>query len=438
MWRPIAAILVALTALYNIYMYSDILQITVYSYIFQDGSHLVLSVKTSSLARITTTLTEMPHAKFYMIPTLELTTDLLESPEQQQTASLYYERALNEESAEVWLHRGFQRMSTFEQTKNPDEADVFLIAGYLHFAKWNKTKTRDYVTTILLPRIHDKKMPHVVLCPTWNPTTSQTSGIAPLIALLEQEGVNTWSVGFERNPLWQVVNASRIIPIPYVVRPTLSREEILDAIRTTPRIDNFVFYAGDQRPHAVEWAGCNRSMVLPLQAETNTHVSIRHKRNRLSQDDYNRYMWTSDYCLILCGDTVTSRSLTSAMIHACIPIRIGSRLRGLCEPPCHNGWGWSIAGPDYPHLPFPSTINWDEFPEVHELEFSKAPLETLQTMFERFTPQIKTRIRESMLQHQLGWIYGWGDPITSNDFGQAINYVWQSIVTTLGASEATF
>jgi hypothetical protein len=88
-------------------------------------------------------------------------------------------------------------------------------------------------------------------------------------------------------------------------------------------------------------------------------------------------------------------------------------------------------------LPFPSTINWDDFPEVDELEFSKAPLETLQTVFERFTPQIKTTIRESMLQHQLGWIYGWGDPITSNDFGQAIDYVWQSIVTTLGASEAT-
>jgi hypothetical protein len=111
--RPIAAILVAVTALYNIYVYSDILQnITLYSYIFQDGRHLV-SVKTSSLARIATTTTtlteEMPaRAKFYVIPTRELTTDLLESPEQQQTASLYYERALNEESAEVWLHRGFQ------------------------------------------------------------------------------------------------------------------------------------------------------------------------------------------------------------------------------------------------------------------------------------------------------------------------------------------
>ena len=108
------------------------------------------------------------------------------------------------------------------------------------------------------------------------------------------------------------------------------------------------------------------------------------------------------------------------------------------EAPCHDGWGWSVSGPDYPHLPFPSTINWDDFPEVDELEFSKAPLETLQTMFERFTPQIKSRIRESMLQHQLAWIYGWGDPITSNDFGQATDYVWQSIVTTLGIkSEAT-
>ena len=75
------------------------------------------------------------------------------------------------------------------------------------------------------------------------------SGIAPLIASLQQEGVNTWSVGFERNPFWQVVNASRI-HTNSLCRTThyFLEKELLHTIRTTQRIDNFVFYAGDRTP----------------------------------------------------------------------------------------------------------------------------------------------------------------------------------------------
>lgn len=433
MWRVVTMTLVVLTALYNILLYADILQISIEpsNQVAANISSVETETTVTSPLNTTTTTTAATDAppratKFYLIPTPEITTDLLK----QQLASIYYEKALNEESAEVWLHRGFERM-TDHRTLNASEADVFVIAGYFHLAQW-RDKARAYVTNTLMKRMHDKTMPHVVLCPTWNPETSRKSGIAHFISQLQEEGVNVWSVGFERNPSWQMVNASRIVPIPYVVRPSLSKDELPRKAQSSSRTDNFVFYAGDRRKHAVEWAGCNRSMIVPLENETNMDVTIRESGNRLSQEEYNNRMFSSEYCLILCGDTVTSRSLTSSMVYGCIPVRVGSRLRGLCELPCHVGWGWSVTGEQYPHLPFPSFMNWQDYPEVNELTFSNAPLETIQSMFQTYDTPRKARIRENILENQLGWVYGWGDPVTSNEFGQATEYVWQSIVTTLG------
>jgi len=420
MWRSVAMILVVLTALYNIMLYAGILEKNIKPHTRAAEPMAPLERSKESLATNTNDI-----RKFFLIPTPEMTSNLL----LQQNASAYYESALNEESAEVWLHRGFEKMSD-ARTLDPTEADVFLIAGYLHLAKWN-IKSKKYVSQTLLKRIHNKTMPHVILCPTWNPETSRKSGIAPLIQQLQSEGINVWSVGLERNPSWQILPPERIIPVPYVVRPSFPRNELLQKA-SSPRKENFVFYAGDRRQHAIEWAGCNRSMILPLQNATNMDVSIRTPDNRLSQEDYNTRMFTSDYCLILCGDTVTSRSLTSAVVYGCLPVRVGSRLRGLCEAPCHEGWGWSVTGEQYPHLPFSSFMEWQGYPEVKEQEFSEQPLKTLQQMFQTFTSKTKSRIRGNMLQHQLGWIYGWGDPVTSDDFGEATEYVWQSILTTLG------
>jgi hypothetical protein len=140
-------------------------------------------------------------------------------------------------------------------------------------------------------------------------------------------------------------------------------------------------HARDRREKAM-WAGCNRSIGSPLENIKNMDVSIRSNGsrrrsqpdNRLSQEEYNSRMFTSDYCIILCGDTVTSRALTSSIVYGCIPIRVGSRLRGLCESPCHEGWGWKITGEDFPHLPFSQNMVWAYFPEVNEQKFSEAPL----------------------------------------------------------------
>jgi len=312
----------------------------------------------------------------------------------------------------------------------PKEADVFLIAGYLHLAGYRQEATG--YAKLLMKRLYNKTKPHIALTPTWNEEKSLRAGIADLIVTLKEGGVNLWSVGFERNEKWQHINANRIIPIPYVMRPSYPKEQLQSKARSSKRTRDFLFYAGAARKHTVTWGGCNRTMVAPLQNISTMDVSIRDDDSRLSQKEYNNRMFTSDYCLILCGDTVTSRSLTSSIVYGCIPVRVGSRLRGLCEPPCHKGWGWTISGADCPHLPFSHSMDWDSYPEVSEANFSVAPLATLQDMFRSVSSSKREKIRENILRAQMGWIYGWGDPVTSQDFGEATEYVWKSIVSALG------
>jgi hypothetical protein len=254
---------------------------------------------------------------------------------------------------------------------------------------------------------------------------------------LKDAGVNMWSVGIERNPHWQSVKESRIIPVPYLVKLSGSSSE-LKAVAGHERIESSVFYAGDARYNAIEWSGCNRSMVEPLKLEAKMVINLVHRGGkdlRMAQSKYNEYMQTMEFCLILCGDTPTSRSRASAVIHGCIPLRVGSRLRGLCERPCHTGYGWTIAGPSAPHLPYTEQIPWSQFPEVNETEFAQAPAATLWKVMDSYTNERRQALREMLAKVQDGWIYGWGSPVTSNEFGAVAEYVWQSIVATLDIRE---
>ena len=165
------------------------------------------------------------------------------------------------------------------------------------------------------------------------------------------------------------------------------------------------------------------------------YVRIATAGNRLSQEDYNLRMFTSEYCLIVCGDTPTSRSLASSMLYGCIPIRIGSRLRGRCEEPCRPGWGWSVA--DLPHLPFCDKIDWESFPEVDEAAFSNNPGAVLDQFFSQTDAAKKSKFREAMKQTQMGWTYGWGSPVDSMEFGDAAKYAWDSLVAYLLSSTET-
>lgn len=394
--------------------------------------------------------------KFYLLPIPELTTLLIRNNTNE--ASRFYQDTLDEQQAEIWLHRAFEQM-TYEEgrTRDPSQADVVLITGYLHLnafllqksGKLPKKRRKGKPTIVkphppgipfkvgewidmILSRIVDKSKPHVLMVPTWNAGTSRQIGIAPLMKQLQASGVNTWSLGFERNTFWQHVTPERIITVPYMVKPDLSQKQLAEAI-DMPRTMDFTFYSGDTRKHAFGWSGCNRSMVLPLANRTDMDVRIvtSGKGNRLPQDEYNRRMLHSDYCLLLCGDTPTSRSLAASMLHGCIPIRVGARLRGLCESPCRPGWGWTVSGARYPHLPFSDRIDWTLFPEVNETEFSNQPAATLHALFRRIGSKRKQELRSIMRQVQHGWMYGLGDPLNSSDFGEAAVYIWESIVNSV-------
>jgi hypothetical protein len=83
---------------------------------------------------------------FFMIPNPEITSNLL-LPDNTR-ASLYYQSALNGESAEVWLQRGFERMP-YSCTNDPAEADVFLMAGYFHLARLKVHVATDFARRIM-------------------------------------------------------------------------------------------------------------------------------------------------------------------------------------------------------------------------------------------------------------------------------------------------
>lgn len=370
-------------------------------------------------------------------------------------ASTYYQNHLNEESAEIWLHRGFARMTRDQgQAQDPTNAHVILIAGYFHLnAAFLKPKEKGafvdhsimyQIYESELERIHGgvaeaKKRPHLLLIPSWNPSVAKDIGLKAFAKRLQAQGyTNLWSVGFERNEMWQGTPVERILPIPYVVR--LGEESLAPShtpVATSNRTPNFVFYAGEMRRNAKGWAGCHRdAIILPLQNSTFPLLDVRlvTKGNRIQQTDYNHRMHTSDYCLILCGDTPSSRSLTSAMISGCIPLRVGSRLRGLCEPPCHKGWGWHPTGAENPHLPYPDRIPWDIFPEVDEQRFMDSGEQVLKELFDSVTERRKAEMRSILDSTKKGWIYGFGDPVNSTNFGDAASFIWNSFQSTLLAN----
>lgn len=475
--------------------------------------------------------------RFYILPPPDITRlqRLINQTESDllAIASEYYRNALAEESAEMWLHRGFERLSA-RIIDNPKDADAYIVVGYCHLysnvfphenlgrphnrqlrdryrkknnrnkGTGNETKVKSSFFSSLswvdkVPKLYrhiviDPSKPHLILAPTWNSEVGRRIGLHSIVSALQLQDVpdsNLWSVGFERNPNWQPVSlVSCILPIPYVVRMTRHVEMIEemkesihnshepDKIRTnrslppredqyrslvvekstnTTRLENSIFFVGDPRPHAKEWAGCSRSNLIDALRKqrtddgvvANMDIRLVHKTNRVNHTTYRERMRTNEYCLVLCGDTPSSRTLTSAVVEGCIPVRVGSRLRGLCDPPCHEGFGWNVTGSDNPHLPFEDRIPWHIFPEINEaalLDINGGVSDgrgvknlsslVLQSMFKSYGTLEKKRMHALLNEVRPGFIYGYGDPVLSQDFGDATLYIWESFVAALRKKQA--
>ena len=112
------------------------------------------------------------------------------------------------------------------------------------------------------------------------------------------------------------------------------------------------------------------------------------------------------------------------MLYGCIPIRVGSRLRGLCEPPCHPNWGWTVTNRS--HLPFDHAIDWSVFPEFDEAQFAQEPTSVLSELFQATDATQKAEIRDIMQRTRSAWVYGWGNPVNATVFGNAVRFAWES------------
>jgi Exostosin family len=377
--------------------------------------------------------------KFYILRVPRITSALIANNTEKFKS--IYQKELNEASAEVWLHRGMARLTYAQgQTMDPNEADVFLIPAYLwaRIGMQEKTDRSDLYQEIV-QQIVDKTKPHIWLSPSPNPNLSGSLGLRGIMNQLLKSNVNMYSIGFERNSYWQVVSTDRIIPVPYVLHPPPL--ETLVAAFDHDRVENFVFFRADRRRMAIPWAGCDRAIVAPLFGRSDMDIGLSGKKappgggGRLSQEQYNHRMSTSDYCLVMCGDTPTTRSLVSAMTAGCIPILIGRWWHGYCDPPCRKGWGWNIA--ERPHLPFADQINWDLVPVVNHTQFQMDPNATLHALFQQYPKERKDKIRAEMKRVQKWLVYGWGDPTDSTAFGEAYPHIWQSIVHFTGLQRSS-
>jgi Exostosin family len=381
--------------------------------------------------KLLTTRRKDGHFKFYILPVANITSELRKRHENNATI-FYGSRDVNEDVAEMWLHRGLASF-TYDQghTMDPHEADVFFIPGYLHWRHSLLNERNEPLSPQVLKVIVDKTKPHVLLIPTRSSFIAINIGLAGLVRDLLTNGVNLYSLGFERNSYWQKLDAGRIIPVPYVVQHKARGTELVAALRHHRRNNSLFFYA-NSRKNAMAMSGCNRSVVQPLIGRANMDVYIsRKKKGSLTQDEYNERMQQSDYCLVMCGDTPTSRTLASAIVAGCIPLRIGSWWRGLCEPPsCRARFGFNAS--EQPHLPFIDQINWDLFPELNETEFAIEPVTVLGDFFQQVTKDDKDRMREEIRRVQLSLVYGWGNPATSTEFGNIYTHVWETVIYHLG------
>jgi Exostosin family len=386
-------------------------------------------------------------------------------------AARFYSSTLSENSGEVWLHRGFRAEPLGEhRTQNVTEADVILIPSYLHLLKHLRgsvvqhrieTRLASYpepgdIAQLVASRMAElgqRTKPHVLLVPTTNPSTSLSIGIAKVVTALQKSGVDLYSVGYERNTFWQRLPPARILPIPYVVTPDPSAFNAsagtVTLLPLPPAVARrtVLFYAGDVRPKAVDWSGCNRSVVLPL-INSSSGVDVRltnSQSSRLAPGEYTRRMTNSRYCLVLCGDTPTSRSLTSSVVHGCTPLVVGSRLRGRCELPCHPGWGWTILenvtlmsrvdgttpSSELTHLPFERQVDWSVLPELDEAKFAADPVGTLNDFFalqSNAAPEASERRARELARVRNAFVYGVGSPVRDDaQLGGAVEAIWMEL-----------
>ena len=331
-----------------------------------------------------------------------------------------------EETVEVWVHRAL--LSDKRRTRDPARASLFFVPAYLSLSRkagpGHDRRVADLVEAIKAQTWFQRHggSDHVFGYSSINPSVARQLLFPQLHACLSE----SYFGAFEMNPAWVGGRAGpagdsstlpRMVPMPYVV----DANRLTGTARHIHAHEISVFFAAHRRPKAMEWSGCDRSKALGLQSISRASIHLKNKRRRLLDEDaFAHAMRAADFCLVMCGDTPTSRRIFDAIVADCIPLIVGTRLWGECTEPCHDGWGWFVSGTAHPHLPFRDTyVDYTRFPRVDEaLLYRDAPrayataVRDVTTAEEEDLWRYLNAIRDDV-------VYGYGSPFTSTTFGRA-------------------
>ena len=328
-----------------------------------------------------------------------------------------------EELVEVWVHRAL--LNDKRRTTDPEAASLFFVPAYLSLSKSSDAQGHDERLSALIEELRTSKWflrhrgaDHVFGYSSINPGVARQLLFPKLHAGLEQSYFGV----FEMNPAWvggdrKEETLQRMVPAPYVV----------DAARlagTSTQLHNHeisVFFAAHRRPNAAQWSGCDRSKALGLESVPRSSIHIKsHRRRLLDEDAFAHSMRVADFCLVMCGDTPTSRRIFDAIVADCIPLIVGTRLWGRCEAPCHEGWGWFVSGDQHPHLPFRDTyIDYTRFPRVDERLLYEDATKAYEDAVRGVTEAEERDMWRYLNAIRDDVVYGYGSPFSSTKFGRA-------------------
>ncbi|KAL7530151.1 hypothetical protein ACHAXR_003336 [Thalassiosira sp. AJA248-18] len=166
-------------------------------------------------------------------------------------------------------------------------------------------------------------------------------------------------------------------------------------------------------------------MVLPLKEEPNMEIDISTIKS--PHHEFQSFMLTSDYCLVTCGTLQHQGGLPTPCQWAASQ---SSSAHGFLENVKHLV---TVGGAG------PALTVCITFLTMVKSHGKSSLLLTKhcsgQKVFLNYTTEKKRELRSIMQKLQFSFIYGWGSPLTTQNFGRATDALWTSILDRVFGQE---
>lgn len=284
---------------------------------------------------------------------------------------------LPEDMGEYWLHKQFTESKL--RVNHPQNASLFLLnmmpvlshsIGRCH-GKTHDERQILWKNMLENSPYYKNGTPHMFICQSWMCRYRHMTLIPQIRPLLS----TMWNLVHEY--IWsnRPPNDPKVIIVPYVHNSHISYSESVRNIS--------VFFQGTMNRHG-PW----RHPLQKIHLEGAKIIDTGVGKKTSHFQEYATLIQSSEFCLIVAGDTPSSRRLFDAIIAGCIPIRVG---------------------PSY-QLPFEHVIDWNIFLSIEKDDWFQNPNTAIQMIINNQTEKDKSRLRREMrrISPLLNWRKGGG------------------------------